>query len=172
MAHRTIFIIDPETEQGARVSEAGDLKIASVAESRTLEGALFGHSLEDLSLGNGASLDILLETAVDREVALRVEVSGDAPLSLELYEAGTYTPPGSASTLLNRNRSSGVSAVTTVWDAPTVTTVGTLLDKRFVTSGVGSLSLWVLDVDTRYLVRATNPGGGPKSVVLGVDLIE
>ncbi len=78
-----------------------------------------------------------------------------------LYETPTTSANGTQMTAYNRNRNSSNTPVTTIWSAPTVTNVGTLLSACIIGSGEKaggnerSASEWDLKTNTVYLFQIT-----------------
>jgi len=91
----------------------------------------------------------------------------DGPFDIDFYEAATVSANGTAVTANNNNRNSTNTPDLDIYDSPTVTTVGNLLEPVLVPSvnkigalGVGASNEWILKESTIYLIRVTNNTSG------------
>ena len=85
------------------------------------------------------------------------------PFDIDFYEAPTVSANGTPVSAYNNNRNSIVGSQLLVFSAPTILTVGTLLEPILIpgTKQSGSLGSdasneWILKQDTLYLIRITN----------------
>lgn len=93
-----------------------------------------------------------------------ITVSSDGgPVDVDLYEGTTVSANGTAITPYNNNRNSGTTAAMTVFESPTITTDGTLLEpiiipgtKQQGSFGSEASNEWNLKADTIYMIRITN----------------
>lgn len=89
------------------------------------------------------------------------ELDTNGEIWLEIFETPTFSAPGTAVTLYNRNRNIAGSPTTTVFTAPTVSAVGTKISGWIIGSGQkagGSTKdsiEWDLKANTEYLYRIT-----------------
>ena len=97
-----------------------------------------------------------------------ITVSSDGgPSDVDFYEGATYSATGSAITPYNNNRNSITTAELLVYDSPTLTTDGTLLEPILIpgTKQAGSLGSegsneWNLKENEAYMIRITNNTAG------------
>lgn len=127
------------------------------------------------SLGNGASLDLLLDVgAVDAHSTWEVFAGGQVAVSL--WESPTVGSLGTALPVWNMNRSVTTTAASALYHTPSVTATGTitLVNARIlpggtspttrVGGGIRSGAEWILAPETAYLMRVTNTSGGSIAV--------
>lgn len=142
------------------------------------QGRMFLAQYENGALGNDGTLDILISTG-DATVHLQgVEIAvGGGPDRLQIYEGVTTSNDGTGLTVLNKNRRSSNTPDAALYHTPTVTDLGTELDDIvFITAGrrAGAVSVvgrgeeWVLQPNTKYLIRLTNQSGGVQQAQLHV----
>lgn len=100
------------------------------------------------------------------------------PIIVSLYEAPTLASVGTPIVPTNYNRVLNIPAVTEVWGAPVVSSVGTLLQKQNIQGekhlgGEGeSLHDWLLKPDTYYLFGIQNISGTVVDITYSFDWIE
>jgi hypothetical protein len=143
------------------------------------EGETFQSSYkspDDGAIADNASLEILLQTgSAYPHMTFSVAAGGDCEVLF--YEDTTTSDVGTALVENNMQRYSTNVATLTATHTPTVSGVGTLLHNSFEPGGRGpqapggtgrSNTEWVLDINTVYLVRATNRAGTaqPMSIVV------
>lgn len=127
----------------------------------------------------GSSADIVLAAGPGTiaHVTIAMESSGDADFFL--YE-GTTTTGGTAFTPVRRNRNVAATSNVAMVTNPTVNTLGTLINRQFVTGGTGkkasggaSGSLeYVLTPLTNYLFRLTNVNSSSHTALLELEWYE
>lgn len=89
------------------------------------------------------------------------ELDTNGEIWMELFEAPTFSAPGTAATFYNRNRNTAGAAQTTIFTAPTVSATGTKLSGWIIGSGqkAGNSTKdsieWDLKANTEYLYRIT-----------------
>ena len=137
------------------------------------EGMMFVATIKATGLVAAAVVEILLVTGAEpcflREAGYKL---GRGDIEIDLYEAITASPNGSAVTIFNKNRLSSNAALATVFTGPTVSDTGTLIHKEWIpptATGVGQSAdgtsnaidgdEWVLAASTKYLFRMTNLSG-------------
>ena len=117
-------------------------------------------------LADDAAHDFLVRVgAFDAHTSLRIGVGGDCDFLF--YEETTVSANGNICTSRCKNRRTLGTALTAMYEGPTVTLPGTLLLSTFVPAGTkkalsgGSWgeTEWLLERDTNYLVRITNRSG-------------
>jgi hypothetical protein len=122
-------------------------------------------------IANGATRDILFVTPSSKTAHCRMIFSTKGA-NYSMYEAPTTTANGSASILVNRNRVSSNTPLSTMFSGPTVTAVGTLLavfsldaantrSSDYMTQG----DQWILKANTKYLIRMASTAGSNVSSV-------
>lgn len=92
-----------------------------------------------------------------------IVASDGGPFDMDFYEAPTYSATGSAATPFNNNRNSANTAGLLVYDTPTLTDDGTLLEAILIpgTKQTGALGSegsneWNLKQGEDYMIRVTN----------------
>lgn len=97
---------------------------------------------------------------------MSISIDG-GPFDIDFYEATTTSFNGTLVTSYNNNRNSTNTASLLIYDAPTITTVGTLLEPVLVPStkqagaiGTDASNEWILKQDTKYMIRVTNNKSG------------
>lgn len=129
------------------------------------EGELHQVTYFPAALANGASINFrlvvgdLIATTRTPHIALELDTTGES--WLYLYETPTTSTNGTQLPVKNKNRNSAIVPTMTIWQAPTVTDVGTPLSAWI--SGAGEKSggqaresvEWDLAPNTVYLVRVT-----------------
>ena len=130
-------------------------------------------------LAAGASADIVLAAGPGTipHVTIAMESSGDADFFI--YE-GTTTTGGTAFTPVRRNRNIAATSNVAMVTNPTVNTLGTLINRQFVTGGTGKKSSgggagsleYVLAPLTNYLFRLTNVNGTAHTALLELEWYE
>ena len=143
--------------------------------SALLEGDLFSVTVVDSIVEDGTSLDVLLITG-STKVAM---IAGDTDLAF--FEDTTISDDGSSESVVNMNRNSAKLSNTFVFQAPTVTGVGTELfnvsfpggEKKDSTSGSGGTHLgWILKPSSNYLIRITNQSGNAQTISALINIVE
>lgn len=130
-------------------------------------------------LAAGSSADIVLAAApgVTPHLTIAMESSGDADFFM--YE-GTATTGGTAFTPVARNRTVASTSSVAMVTNPTVTSLGTLVNRQFVTGGTGKKSAggssgsleYVLAPLTNYLFRLTNVNSSSHTALLELEWYE
>ena len=134
---------------------------------------------DSAKLAAGASADIVLAAGPGTipHVTISMESSGDADFFI--YE-GTTTTGGTAFTPVRRNRNIAATSNVAMVTNPTVNTLGTLINRQFVTGGTGKKSSgggggsleYVLAPLTNYLFRLTNVNGTAHTALLELEWYE
>jgi len=134
---------------------------------------------DSAKLAAGSSADIVLAAGPGTiaHVTIAMESSGDADFFV--YE-GTTTTGGTAFTPVRRNRNIEATSNVAMVTNPTVNTLGTLINRQFVTGGTGKKSSgggggsleYVLAPLTNYLFRLTNVNGTAHTALLELEWYE
>ena len=134
---------------------------------------------DSAKLAAGASADIVLAAGPGTipHVTIAMESSGDADFFI--YE-GTTTTGGTAFTPVRRNRNIAATSNVAMVTNPTVNTLGTLINRQFVTGGTGKKSSgggagtleYVLAPLTNYLFRLKNVNGTAHTALLELEWYE
>ncbi|MCH9835674.1 hypothetical protein K0U83_08410 [bacterium] len=134
---------------------------------------------DSAKLAAGAHADIVLAAGpgTSPHVTIAMESSGDADFFV--YE-GTTTTGGTAFTPVRRNRNIAATSNVAMVTNPTVNTLGTLINRQFVTGGTGKKSSgggagsleYVLAPLTNYLFRLTNVNGTAHTALLELEWYE
>ena len=134
---------------------------------------------DSAKLAAGAHADIVLAAGpgTSPHVTIAMESSGDADFFI--YE-GTTTTGGTAFTPVRRNRNIAATSNVAMVTNPTVNTLGTLINRQFVTGGTGKKSSgggvgtleYVLAPLTNYLFRLTNVNGTAHTALLELEWFE
>lgn len=177
-------VLTQKNNAGAQVVAGSDAPVimVDVNHQRLHEGRayiawnIFPHSA---MLAAGSSADIVLAAgpSVTPHLTIAMESSGDADFAI--YE-GTSTTGGTSFTPVARNRTiASVSNVAMVTN-PTVTSLGTLINKQFITGGTGKKSSggssgsleYVLAPLTNYLFRLTNVNSASHTALIELEWYE
>ena len=143
-----------------------DMPVFILAEHHHMhEGEMHQVTYPPAALANGASIDFRLVvgnlTPTSRTPHITIELDTTGESWMYLYETPTTTANGTQLTARNKNRNSAIVPNQTVWQAPTVTAVGTMLSAWISGSGEKSGGQtresveWDLAPNTVYLVRVT-----------------
>jgi hypothetical protein len=134
---------------------------------------------DSAKLAAGANADIVLAAGPGTipHVTIAMESSGDADFFI--YE-GTTTTGGTAFTPVRRNRNIAATSNVAMVTNPTVNTLGTLINRQFVTGGSGKKSSgggggtleYVLAPLTNYLFRLKNVNGTAHTALLELEWYE
>jgi hypothetical protein len=134
---------------------------------------------DSAKLAAGSSADIVLAAGPGTiaHLTIAMESSGDADFFV--YE-GTTTTGGTAFTPVRRNRNIEATSNVAMVTNPTVNTLGTLINRQFVTGGTGKKSSgggsgsleYVLAPLTNYLFRLTNVNGTAHTALLELEWYE
>ena len=134
---------------------------------------------DSAKLAAGASADIVLAAGPGTipHVTIAMESGGDSDFFI--YE-GTTTTGGTAFTPVRRNRNIAATSNVAMVTNPTVNTLGTLINRQFVTGGTGKKSSgggggsleYVLAPLTNYLFRLTNVNGTAHTALLELEWYE
>ena len=145
------------------------IKVIDPEHARIHLGQLFQYKHQFTGIANGANLDILFSVPAATFPHLRkFQVkSSDSPVSVSLYEGTTTTDDGTELTPFDFNRNTGNTPNTNIFQGPTVSALGTLLEDETVAAGKdtagstdGLAVEWDLTPSTKYLMRLTNNAGG------------
>jgi hypothetical protein len=130
-------------------------------------------------LAAGANADIVIAAGPSTipHVTIAMESSGDADFFI--YE-GTTTTGGTAFTPVRRNRNIAATSNVAMVTNPTVNTLGTLINRQFVTGGTGKKASggggssleYVLAPLTNYLFRLTNVNGTAHTALIELEWYE
>jgi hypothetical protein len=145
--------------------------IIDLVHQRCHEGRYFTHSSTHLNIADDASIDHLVVTsATAPHMAFAVSVMAD--FTLTLYEDTVTSADGAAAYAFNNNRNSAVANTTLIYEAPTVTSIGTKLAETLLPAGKGGNAIGgtdgapvrtgteiILKSNTKYLFRVTNKSG-------------
>ena len=134
---------------------------------------------DSAKLASGSSADIVLAAGPGTiaHVTIAMESSGDCDFFV--YE-GTSTTGGTAFTPVRRNRNIVTTSNVAMVTNPTVTTLGTLINRQLITGGTGKKSAggasgsleYVLAPLTNYLFRLTNVNGTSHTALLELEWYE
>lgn len=142
---------------------------------RIHEGVFFTTSLTDPVLGAAAALDLLIQVPADTGVHVRIHGSAGGEAVAELFENTTFTVPGAAVAMNNRNRFSPRVSPITITSGPTLTLPGDLLVSEIVgpKSGgdLGIFEEWILGPGD-YLARLTNTAPQAQAAALQFDFYD
>lgn len=150
-------------------SDAGNgMVVCDSAHHEQHEGFSFKAFFKNLSLGNGANMDVVLRTgAAGGRPHLTVAIESSSSCEWLLYEDATINVAGTPVTIRNAYRDMQAVHVTTatVEHTPTVGAVGTQIDGGTLGGGTGSgrvgasqatRSEWIVKTNAIYLIRVTN----------------
>jgi len=108
----------------------------------------------------------------------KITVASDGgPFDVDFYEGTTVSDNGTAVTACNNNRNSATTAELLIYDTPTITGDGTLLEPILIpgTKQSGALGSegsneWDLKQDEKYMIRITNntTGGGSSNFTINI----
>ena len=134
---------------------------------------------DSAKLSSGASADIVLAAGPGTvpHVTIAMESSGDCDFFV--YE-GTSTSGGTSFTPVRRNRNIVTTSNVAMVTNPTVTSLGTLINRQFITGGTGKKAAggssgsleYVLAPLTNYLFRLTNVNGTAHTALLELEWYE
>jgi len=152
------------------LDKSGNVKTLTEIQNAVHDGLAFSYSINATGLANGATVSFLFRTGAKQVHfdGLGLDVS-QAPVSVMFYESPTVTSAGTLQTSRRRNRSNANVSLSTIYLAPTVSAVGTLLDTQLIVSAssgsnkvAGSAEVdggWVLKANTDYYFTVTNSSG-------------
>lgn len=149
-----------------------------VVHQRIHEGLFFSSLNDDLALASAANMDTLIKPGAGTHLRFIGKASG--PCLVELYEGTQVSADGNAIASVNRNRFAAANpSPVEVFDAPTITDVGTLLiadrigqiqgEETAIGGSAGSFEEWILRSDTNYLIRMNNTDTGAIVVTMELD---
>ncbi|MBK7366192.1 MAG: hypothetical protein IPI97_14840 [Nitrosomonas sp.] len=152
---------------GGPTDPISDMPVFILAKHHHLhEGEMHQVTYPPAALANNASIDFrlvignLIPTTRTPHITIELDTTGES--WLYLYETPTTTANGTQLTAINKNRNqTAIAPNMTVWQAPTVTAVGTMLSAWISGSGEKSGGQsresveWDLAPNKVYLVRVT-----------------
>lgn len=112
------------------------------------------------SLGVAGTKYALLRTGA-LPVHIYGEITASGESTMEFFESPTTTADGTPVPVLNKNRNSSNTTEVLVFDAPTVTLTGTLIDPFLMTGSINAggkdrnQNEWLVLPNTDYLVKIT-----------------
>lgn len=136
------------------------------AHHRIHQGRFFTAEIVDEAVLAAAVFDGLIVLG-DESAHLVFAVSSESNARLQFFEDTVTSADGNQNVPMNHNRYSTRVSALSLYDTPTVTSVGTQLDGDKVIlagktksggSNVGSFLEYILKANTKYLVRLTNLG--------------
>lgn len=171
--HYPIYKLTGETPtQFAYVDEfSGAVGIIEQEHLKIHEGKLFTVS-SILSITNAGGVKNVLgvNPVLSFPHFRNITVTADGgPFDIELFEDTVVSANGALITSYNNNRNSILTPSLTVYDGPTITSDGTLLETTLVTGtkqagsfGTNASNEWDLKPSSNYMIRITNntAGGG------------
>lgn len=160
------------------------LPMTDIVHERIHHGEFFSAFTYEAALADDGFSSILIQCAetMSCHFSYIVRAGGDA--EIQLYEAPTFSNAGSSLTVVDRNRITNNSPLTTLTTGPTVSDTGTLLESQFIPGGTtGFLSFnpggegsmfkeYVFAPGTDYLLYAYNRAGGAQPMNIQVDFYE
>lgn len=152
----SIIVLRADNLTGALISITQSHHEIHIGESFSL------YDVNDIAGSGNRTLTIYTPNASMGYVHLVFDVESEAEADFELYEGSVLSNNGTALTPYNRNRTSSNTALTVIEHTPTITSLGTLLAQRHWGSGRGvgggdrGTDEWILQANTRYLIRVTN----------------
>lgn len=142
-------------------------------------GNVYSASIYNESVADDASISLLLNTG-NREVHFASQVDSGGDSIVEILEGIEYTG-GTPITIINKNRTSLNTPLTTVYNNPTITTSGTTLFNAFVIGGVKNFASggnvrnnteWELNENETYAIRVTNKAGNAQAISIILEMYE
>lgn len=142
------------------------------------DGLFFSAGANNLTLGNGASLDVLFRVATSAHIVITIAVGGDA--TFQGYKDAVASVEGAAITPVNRNFFSPTVATSSVFSGPTLTSPGDLRAEQLIIGGSGGQAAggestffleWLLS-PADYLIRLTNDSGQVRRAQILLDWYE
>lgn len=130
-------------------------------------------------LANDATYNLLVATGSQCPHAkVRVGVGGNCDLLI--FEGVTVSANGNLLPAYGKNRVDSGTALTEVYDSPTITNDGTSIfqwfaaagEKGFAGGGSWGETEWLLKLNTLYVVRIVNRSGGPIQFAMSVGWTE
>ena len=148
---------------------------------RIHQGLFFSADVFDPILADDGDLDVLIrpDASVSMHTRFIATTGGDA--QIWLYENTTFSAPGVAQTLHNRNRISQRTALGLINLGPTVTAVGDELVTGLLPGGKAgqasgsekqSFEEWILAPGLVYLARVRNVAGTVQPANMQIDMYE
>ncbi|MFW5955725.1 MAG: hypothetical protein ACOCSK_03190 [Rhodothermales bacterium] len=142
------------------------------------DGLLYGFYTDELSVSDGSSLELLIQTGSKDAHIILSALSGEAQTIPELYEDTEVSSEGDELLASNFNRNYPDTPELKVYTSPTVTNDGfRFVSRRILSGGQGPFKVSseivdgierVLKAQTNYLVKVTADGGAANIVVTGV----
>lgn len=160
------------------VSAVEPIEIINTTAVAVVNGQSFTANNQSLTVANGADFDTLIRTGSSQSVfGFSILVLGD--FNTQFRETITVSATGVSVSIFNRNRNSTKTIDVTIFDSPTVTGIGTLLDEVFLPAGTrnsattqgGESNRWILKPSTDYLVRMTNSSGQISSTNISMEFL-
>ena len=147
---------------------SNSLRVIKPEHAKIHDGKAFTHARNNLAIPNAGSIDHLFDIPVGVYPHLRlyeVTVTG-GPFIVQLYEDCVASSPGTAAEVINSNRNSSTAPGASLFNAPTITGVGTLLVEVMIdgtrrTGGLGQFAETEINLKagSKYLLRMTNNSG-------------
>lgn len=155
----------------------------TVEDIAVYEGKLFEAFFTTTAIAAGANYDLGILTGDSTMIYIPAAITTSADsVAIGLYESSVITS-GTTLTSYNHQRNSSFTSDMILKTAPTVTTVGTLVSKSYI-SGVSGNSLtrqggiasggykMVLKPDTQYILRFTNGSTSSNTINVKMGWIE
>ena len=137
-------------------------------------GQVFSHSERHLAVASGNTRDHIIQTNGKITHLISYTVSSDvAPGEVSLYEDASVSVEGTPAAIrnMNRNQQGKVTPTTKMFNNPTITDAGELLEATVISgtkqsggAGEGVVSEWVLKPATNYLLRYINKSTGAADI--------
>jgi hypothetical protein len=154
------------------------------AHAKVHEGKYFTHSSLHLSVGSNANVDHLIVVGANA-VHASFALAGFGDAYFYLYEGTVTSINGTPAPSFNNNRSSANVPTVNLYDAPTITTIGTQLAATLLIGGAGGNAVGgkdggpvrtggeiILAANTKYLFRFTNKSGQTRDFSLSIGWYE
>lgn len=138
------------------------LGVASVRESKRLDGYCFSYNRTVSNVTLGQAVGVVIQTPNTNTYGhFRIQCTSVKPAVAGVYE-GPTTSGGTTAVPFNMNRNASASPTVTLKVAPTVTSTGTLLNQIPMIAGSAMTQPvdWVLKANTKYLVAVKSAVGG------------
>jgi hypothetical protein len=149
--------------------------------ARIHQGVYFSIGLTNLALADNASMNCLLRTGVNG-VHMRPSGVAGGDARFFVFEDTTTSADGTEGFATNRNRISSFTHKLRIFEGPTITADGALLDEHLIIGGTGrTFSIggasgltneWMFQKNSVYLFRLTNISGAVQPVNLHLDFYE
>jgi hypothetical protein len=169
-----------ETETMRIEDHRGLVNTLGVLHHHIHDGHAFVASRDIGSIANGATADVLVICGTAKDTHFNYAIGSTGAFLIDIYEAPSYSAPGTAITIFNRNRTSANASINAVYHTPSGVSGGLQLPTNIIPGGnnvgssvaYGDFDRFMFKRGLAYLLRLTNISGNNSRALIELSWYE